>query len=273
LVGLARRLGVLAILVASLVAPPAGAQDMSIAKRDVVSGDDFRLRMTAALALGRSHDPSARGPLEHALADGNAAVRTAAAAALSALGDTAAIPALQRQLAAETSPSVKTQLNTTLTALNRIATLQGVQLVVQIGSMKNGTNVRGEALAQVLKNATLNRTRAMNNVVVADPSDTGILARAAAKHVPVLALDGTVMQLTQTQNGTTTQLQANIEFTMRRIPDQTLKGVLMGSATSMGSGPTTTQLRVVTALQDQAIDAAVESALRGADQGMLLAAK
>jgi len=273
LVRVARRLLVLAVVVASLVAPSAGAQDMSIAKRDVISADDFRVRMTAALALGRSHDSSARAPLEQALSDGNPAVRTAAAAALSALGDSAALPALQRQLAAESSPSVKTQLTTSITALNRIATLQGVQLVVQIGAMKNGTNVRGDALAQVLKNATVTRARAMNNVVVADPGDTGILARAAAKHVPVLALDGTVMQLTQTVNGTTTQLQAHIEFTMRRIPDQTLKGVLTGSATSMGSGPTTTQPRVVNALQDQAIDAAVESALRGADQGMLLAAK
>lgn len=269
----ARTLGVVAIALATLFAPMASAEDTTNAKRDVVSAEDFRVRVTAALALGKSRDTTARAPLERALADTNVAVRTAAAAALGVLGDIAALPALQRQLAAESAPSVKSQLGSTIASLNRIATLQGVQLVIEIGSMKNATNVRGEGLAQVLRTSMLAKARTMTNVVVADSSDTALLQRAADKHVPVIALDGTVLALTQTQNNGATQLSAQVEFSMRRIPDQTLKGVLTGNATSMGQGPTATQPRVVAALQDQAIEGAVESALRGADQPMMLAAK
>ncbi len=168
---------------------------------------------------------------------------------------------------------MKSQLTSTVASLNRVATLTGVQLVIEIGSMKNATNVRGEGLAQVLRLSMLAKARAMNNVVVADPSDAALLQRAADKHVPVIALDGTLISITQTQAGPATQLSAHVEFSMRRIPDQTLKGVLTGSATSMGQGPTVTQPRVVASLQDQAVEGAVESALRGADQPMMLAAR
>lgn len=253
--------------------PRAFADDVSTAKRDLASSDDFRVRMTAALSLGRSHDASARAPLEKALTDANAAVRTAAAAALSALSDPAALPALQRQLAAESSASVKSQLTTSIAALNRIATLAGVQLVVEIGSMKNATSVRGDALSQVLRSSAVTRARTMTNVVVAEPTDTAVLAKAAEKHVPVIALDGTVLSITQTTSGNAVSLQAQVEFSMRRIPDQTLKGVLSGSATSAGQGSAPLQPRSIAQLQDQAIDGAVASALRGADHGMLLAAK
>lgn len=269
----ARAAGLLLIAWAALFAPMANAEDTSNAKRDVVNAADFRVRMTAALALGKSRDVTARPVLEQALADSNPAVRTAAAAALNVLGDINAIAALQRQLGSEAAPSVKSQLTATLASLNRVATLQGVQLVLEIGSMKNATSVRGEGLALVLRASMLAKARSMNNVVVADASDIALLQRAASKHVPVLALDGTVLSLTQTQNGQATQFSAQVEFSMRRIPDQTLKGVLSGRATSMGQGPTATQARVVAVLQDQAVEGAVESALRGADQPLLLAAK
>lgn len=269
----ARALGVLAIAWAVFSAPTVSADDTSNAKRDVTNAADFRVRMTAALALGKSRDTTARPALEQALSDSNPAVRTAAAAALGVLGDINAIAALQRQLAAESSPSVKSQLTNTLASLNKVATLQGVQLVIEIGAMKNATGVRGDGLALVLRSSMLAKALAMSNVVVADPSDTALLQRANSKHVPVLALDGTVLSLTQTQNGQATQFSAQVEFSMRRVSDQTLKGVLTGSATSMGQGPTATQPRMVVVLQDQAIEGAVESALRGADQPLLLAAK
>ena len=95
-----RALGVLVIAIAAAIGPSARADDTSMAKRDVVVAEDFRVRVTAALALGRSRDVTVRPLLERALSDANAAVRTAAAAALGVLGDVGAVAALQRQLAA-----------------------------------------------------------------------------------------------------------------------------------------------------------------------------
>jgi hypothetical protein len=249
----------------------ASAQDLSVVKRDVGSASDFRLRMSAALALGRSHDPSVRPLLEHALSDTNVAVRTAAAAALGALGDSDAVPAIERAKAQEQSDSARTQMETTLAGLRRPTTLQGVQLVIQIGTMRNTTQVRGADVADVLRVATASRARSLRNFAVVMPTDVALLQRAAGQHVPVILLDGNVTRLTQQASGVSVTCQAEVEFVVRKIPDQTLRSTLSGSAAAMGSG--TTSARGMASLQDQAIGGAVESALRNANQGLLLAAR
>src|SRR5271163_1364490 len=83
---------ILAVMAAVLAAPrDAPAQDVGTARVDVTEADDFRLRVSAALILGKSKAEGARPLLEKALSDGHPAVRTAAAAALSVYGDPAAI--------------------------------------------------------------------------------------------------------------------------------------------------------------------------------------
>src|SRR6188768_1121471 len=59
------------------------------------SASDFRVRVSAALQLGKSLTGDAAPPLEAALDDSNASVRAAAAAALKNLGDLAALPVLK----------------------------------------------------------------------------------------------------------------------------------------------------------------------------------
>src|SRR5262245_49360038 len=55
------------------------------------NGEDFRVRVTAALELGKLSDPNAVDPLVDALNDPNASVRAAAAAALEQIGDASAL--------------------------------------------------------------------------------------------------------------------------------------------------------------------------------------
>lgn len=262
----------IAVVVVQVFGGSAVAQDISASKRELTASTDFRVRVAAALALGRSHDPSVRPLLEQALGDANPAVRTAAAAALGALGDADAVPALEHAKTREQSDSARAQMETTLTALRRATTLQGVQLVIQIGTMRNNTAVRGADLADVLRTATTARARTMNHVAVATPTDGAVLRAAGAHHVPVVLLDGNVTRLTQSASATSVvTCQAEVEFVVRKIPDQTLRSTLSGRAAAMGSGTTST--RGVTSLQDQAIGGAVESALRNADEGLRLAAR
>ncbi len=261
---------VVLLLMAGLFATGASAQDrVSAAAHDVVTAQDFRLRVSAALRLGRTHDPRALAALDRALDDPHPAVRTAAAAALGALGDAAAIPSLKRHEAKEPVASVKAQIRTTIESLHKSSTLQGVQLVVQVGAMRNLTRVRGGELAEVLRNATASRARAMSNVAVAMPGDQAVLARAAQKHLPVVQLDGAVTHLTQSRSRNVLSFSAQVEFSVRKIPEQTIKGTMSGAATTMGQGATSRA--AVVHLENQAVDSAVESALRGADQVVLAA--
>jgi hypothetical protein len=251
------------------------------AKRDVIAAQDFRVRVASALALGKSKDAAARAPLEKALGDGHPAVRSASAAALGALGDKDAIPSLERALASDSSDSVKSQIRTSLdrlkgtgaAAVGAPVSLSGVQIVVQLGSMRNGTTVRGEQLAQVLRSATKSKAQSIPHVAVAEVGDTALLKQAADKKLPIVALDGAVLKLAQGQSGQTITFQAQVEYSLRRVSDQSLKGLLTGSASAFDSSRALSNQQRVAELQDQAVQAAVESALRGADKSMALAVR
>ncbi len=81
------------------------------------TSDDFRVRTQAALALGASGDDAAVKPLCDALADDNASVKVAAAAALGKLGKPAGLPCLQASIAKESAGSTKTQMQKSIDAL------------------------------------------------------------------------------------------------------------------------------------------------------------
>src|ERR1700732_1019171 len=94
---------ILSLLVLATAERSSPAQGVAAAQQDITGSDDFRVRVNAALTLGKAKPPDARALLERALGDAHPALRPAAAAALVALGDPAAIPALERRLAGESS--------------------------------------------------------------------------------------------------------------------------------------------------------------------------
>jgi hypothetical protein len=61
-----------------------------------------------------------------------------------------------------------------------------------------------------------------------------------------------------------------VEFTVRR--DQTLRGTLTGAATTQASGPAMSD-EERRQLQDDAVEGAVQSAMRGAEQGLIVASR
>ncbi len=89
------------------------------------TSDDYRVRTQAALALGASGDDAAVQPLCGALADGNATVKVAAAAALGKLSKAAGLSCLQSAEKTEAEPSVKTQLQKSIASLQAASTPGG----------------------------------------------------------------------------------------------------------------------------------------------------
>jgi len=85
------------------------------------TGDDFRVRTQAALALGASGDDAAVKPLCDALSDDNAMVKQSAAAALGKLGKASALPCLKTALAKETAAGPKKQMQKAMDALAAFA--------------------------------------------------------------------------------------------------------------------------------------------------------
>jgi hypothetical protein len=139
-----------------------------------------------------------------------------------------------------------------------------------MGQMRNATNVRGDELTRVMNSAAKSRIRSLPGVVFTE-GNPNVLRLAGRKHLPVLTLDGSITQLTQARAGTNVTFRAQVEFAMRK--DQTLKGTLSGAATSYDSAQVLSNQARVAELQNDAVDGAVQSALRGADSGLSLAAK
>lgn len=273
----------IALVALSVSAPRiALAQDPAGALRDLTQSPDFRVRVSAALYLGRTKPQGAREALEQALADAHPAVRVAAASALGALGDPLAITPLARRLGSESSASVKAQIQSSIEQLRRgVAAGQGgeppedeprqlgphVRYVVRLGIMRNPTGVRGDEMRTVLHDAARSRARFLKGAAVVD-ADPSLIAQAERRRLPIITLDGSLMQLAESRVAGSVQVQARVEFAVRR--QQVLKGTLSGAATTFGSTPTLTDVGR-RRLQDDAVDGAVESALRGADQGLIVA--
>ena len=279
---LSRRALCAGLVVAALAVPSlAAAQDAAGALRDLAESPDFRVRVSAALYLGRTKPPGAREALERGLSDGHPTVRVAVAAALGALGDPAAVGALTRRLSSESSASVAAQIHTAIDRLHKgVADEQAppdgahrggfgpdVRYLVRLGAMRNPSGVRGEDLRRVLHEAAVSRAHGLKGSAVVD-GDSDMLAQAAQRHLPVITLDGSLTQVLESRVAGTVQVQARVEFAVRR--EQTLKGTLSGAATTFGSTPSLSD-QSRRQLQNDAVDGAVQSALRGADQGLIVA--
>jgi hypothetical protein len=134
--------------------------------------------------------------------------------------------------------------------------------------MRNGTSVRGDELRRVLQRAAHSRARVLKGAAVVDSE--ALLAQARERHLPIITLDGALQALTESRVDDSVQVQARVEFAIRR--EQTLRGTLSGAATTFGSSPSLSD-QGRRQLQDEAVDGAVQSALRGAEQGLMIAAR
>ncbi|WP_394848243.1 HEAT repeat domain-containing protein [Pendulispora brunnea] len=251
------------------------AQDLAAARREITKADDFRVRLGAALVIGRTKPPDGRQLLEKALSDPHPAVRAAAAAALGSYGDAAAIPALEQHLETEGAASVRTQLEGSLATLRGgggggKAAKGSAKYVLQLGSMRNASGVggsRGDQLGQVLRSAARERAASVPGAFLAPDPQTAA-RRASEQHVPVLVIDGTLVRMTQqTQANGTVGFSAQVDFSVRKVPEHSLRASLTGNAMSIGTARSLVNEQRVFALQDQAVDGAVESAMRNADRG------
>ena len=251
-------------------APRAAAVEPRLAS-DLAHGDDFRIRVSAALALGKSGDRGARGILETALeSDPHPAVRAAAAAALGALGDPAAVDALRRAKQSDGEPAVRSSAKVALGKLGGAdAAHAKPKVLVKMGKMTNRTSVRGGDLASILGGATRERASHLAGVeVLGDDVDPRVAA--TERRLPVLVIDGAIAKLSHASSGSSLMMSAKVEYVIKR--ESSLKASVSGAAQAEGTTDSIKDEKRMNALQEAALAGAVESALR-APEALLAAAK
>lgn len=238
---------------------------------DLAHGDDFRIRVSAALAIGKSGDRSSRGILETALeSDPHPAVRASAAAALGALGDPGAIEALRRAKQSDADPAVRSSAKVALAKVGHVeAATVKAKVLVKLGKMTNRTTVRGGDLASILGGATRERASRLAGVeVLGDDVDPRVAA--TERRLPVLVIDGAISKLSHAATGASLLMSAKVEYVIKR--EASLKASVTGAAQAEGTTDSMKDEKRMNALQEAALAGAVESALR-APEALLAAAK
>ena len=225
------------------------------------------MRVSAALALGRSHNPGAVTPLVNALEDTTPAVRAAAAAALAALAQKDAVDALRSHLVTEPSPVVRMQLESALARLERKPGEVAAKVLVKVGELRNLSGARGDRLTAAFRGATRAKAAALPGVEVLSDASEG-RNEAASRKLPLLVLDGVLNRLSQGAQGEQMMVSAQVEYVFRKMPEHALTGSVTGTARAIDSAKAVGDQSRVAALEVQALEGAVESAMRGAPDVM-----
>jgi hypothetical protein len=144
-----------------------------------------------------------------------------------------------------------------------------VRYAVQLGEMQGDYGPRRDELARVLHDSARLHIQALQGAVVV-VANASLVRQASEKGVPVITLDGSVTELTETADPTGLRVRARVEFALRR--EHVLKATLSGAATATGSSPTISDSGR-RRLEEDAIDGAVKSALREADRGLTAATR
>ncbi len=267
---LRRAAGMLVVLAALTTTGQSTAGD-----RELTESSDFRVRVQAALRLGHTGGASARADLEVGLRDAHPAVRVACAVALGTMGDASAIPALQQAMRTESFPSAKSSMKDTIEKLRArngggsaganaapvdpSAGVEKAKYVVQLGAMRNNTGQRAD-LDAVMRTAARAKAGSIKGAVILDNPDAAILRRAGERKIPVLLVDGSLTRLSQsTGRDGGLVVSAQVDLSIRRVPQQTLKGMVSGNASASDDARNTN--RGLNELQNRAVNGAVESAM------------
>jgi len=237
------------------------------------SSDDFRVRVQAALELGKSADPDALDPLTGALGDPNASVRAAAAAALGELGDASAIPALKEHRL-DRSDAVRRQIKTTLASLSAQADggPRKARLLVKLGMMKNQTGVRSKQIELELEHESRRKLHELPGVrVLEQTADSKV--EAEKTKLPVVMVSGHIQRLQASRDGTDVVYSASVEYVLHTMPDESIAAKVSGSASGTLTQDEAKNETRATELRHQVLGAAIASALRRAPRALLAAAR
>ncbi len=258
------RLVVMSVAIA-VAGPLYGAQDAASLRKDLETATDTRIRVTAALALGKLKDKASVDALSRALGHEAASVRAAAAAALGAIGEKRAVAALERAKESEKDATVKKAMERALTQLKGRA-----KLVVAVGKLENKSG--NPKMSTTFTSAAKAELAKIPGVQVAN-NDNEAVETAKSLKLPTIAVDGKLVHLQKEKAGGEVGFQARVEFVIRKLPEQSLKASVKGNAKALLNAKAVKGDADLSALQVEAVNAAVQSAFSGAPKAMEEAAK
>lgn len=224
--------------------------------RQLRNENDFKVRLSAGLNLGKIGDKRAVGPLTDALRDSDKTVRGVAAAALGKIVDGTvpakqrndAISALEKVSKSDPDSFVRGQAAKSYAALKSLRSAPGgKQVYVEVGPMADNSKKGGPAVIAAMRGTVTKTIIAKNTSFITSwPSgkspSKGELSKAGTKGA--FYVDGTLTSLEVKKTGSLAEVSCNVSLYIATFPDKSMFGFLKGGA------------QVQTASSDRAVDEA-----------------
>ena len=237
------------------------------------TGVDFRVRVSAALQLGKSLTGDAAAPLEAALDDSNASVRAAAAAALRNLGDQNALEALKAHRG-DRSEAVRAQVQAAIKSLEEERTTgPKPKVLIKIGIMKNESGVKSKKIESELADSSRRKLSELPGVRVLAADGSGSNSGAKPSTLPVVMVTGNVSELKASREGNSITYSASVEYVLHTMPEQSIAAKVSGRASATASEQDAGDAGKLAELRRSVLEAAIASALRRAPPALLAAAR
>jgi hypothetical protein len=205
------------------------------------NASDFRVRVQAALALGASKADDAVSPLCEGLDDGNATVRSAAAAALGRLRKPGGVTCLEKRSKSESNASVKSQITRSIAQIKgggasdvpARAPDGSTKWYVAVAETKNKGNRSASEIDKIVQAAVRKALMANAAVAVAPAGETTAQAQAVLQKHKV---QGYLLQPTvEAPEYADSSLTIRVRLTMFTYPNQALQGEFAPKLTQSGT--------------------------------------
>jgi hypothetical protein len=192
----------------------------------------YKVRVQAALILGKTKDPRAVAALSQALRDDNATVRGTAASSLGQIGDPSAKDALEGA-AQDVDPFVRSQAQRALGMLGGGAVKpqpggKGAKFYLNVGFKIDARGSPGSAA--MVRGAIVRELSKLPIVTLSigggDPSDAQLQQRKLQGYM----VDGTIQRLTATLAGGGSQIDCDLKAFVATYPGKSIKMMTTGGA-------------------------------------------
>ncbi len=238
----------------------------------LLSGSDFRVRVQAALELGKAKDGDAVSALIKALDDPNASVRAAAAAALKNIGDKSALKPL-RAHQNDASDAVRSQIQNTISSLEQPSSEDSKpKVLVKLGSMRNATAVKSNKIESQLAEESRKKLEELPGVeVLTEGVDSE--KESKKRRTPLVMVSGHVQKLKASREGGEVTYSASVEYILHTMPGESIAAKVSGSASATLTEEEAKDQTRAAELRREVLEAAIASALRRAPRALLAAAR
>jgi len=227
------------VLLALLLGQTARADKIDELARALVQDPSYKVRVQAALVLGKLADRRAVPALIQALSDENESVRGVAATSLGRIGDKAAANALL-SATNDSSEFVRTQAKKALelvtsTAPSLPAAKAGARYYLAVGfqgALRGGPEY-GDLVRQTLQRELQKLPGVTLNV--GGEASAQVLAQ---KRLQGYIVDGTIQRLSASKTGGQTQIDCDLKAFVATYPGKSIKMMTTeGASLQVGSGP------------------------------------